>query len=75
MSILAVAAVGLAVGPSHGEAGTTLYVSKLGDDCDGSSWAKAFRTIQAALSAIPDGGGHRIIVRPDTYMEANLFPA
>jgi len=75
MSILAVAAVGLAVGPSHGEAGMTLYVSKLGDDSDGSSWAKAFRTIQAALSAIPDGGGHRIIVRPDTYMEANLFPA
>jgi hypothetical protein len=75
MSILAVAAVGLAVGPSHGEAGATLYVSKLGDNSDGSSWAKAFRTIQAALSAVPEGGGHRIIVRPDTYMEANLFPA
>jgi len=73
------AAVGLAVGPSHAEAeraGTTLYVSKLGDNSDGSSWAKAFRTIQAALSAIPDDrGGHRILVRPDTYMEANLFPA
>ena len=75
MSILAVAAVGLAVGPSHGEAGATLYVSKLGDNSDGSSWAKAFRTIQAAMSAVPEGGGHRIIVRPDTYMEANLFPA
>lgn len=56
--------------------GTTRYVSKLGDDSDGSSWAKAFRTLQAALNAIPDDrGGHRIIVRPDTYLEANLFPA
>ncbi|MBE7503863.1 MAG: hypothetical protein HS113_26970 [Verrucomicrobiales bacterium] len=56
--------------------GTTRYVSKLGDDSDGSTWAKAFRTLQAALQAIPDDrGGHRIIVRPDTYFEANLFPA
>lgn len=56
--------------------GPALYVSKLGDNSDGSSWAKAFRTIQAALSAVPDDrGGHRIVVRPDTYMEANLFPA
>jgi len=56
--------------------GRILYVSKLGDDSDGSSWARAFTTIQAALSAIPDDeGGHRIIVRPDTYFEANLYPA
>ena len=56
--------------------GMTLHVSKLGDDSDGSSWAKAFRTIQAALAAVPDDrGGHRILVRPDRYMEANLFPA
>lgn len=56
--------------------GLTLYVSKLGDNSDGSSWAKAFKTIQAALHAVPDAhGGHRIIVRPDTYLEANLFPA
>ncbi|HTL58026.1 MAG TPA: hypothetical protein VL361_20225 [Candidatus Limnocylindrales bacterium] len=54
----------------------TLFVSKLGDNSDGSSWAKAFRTIQAALDAVPDAeGAHRIIVRPDTYMEANLYPA
>ena len=54
----------------------TFHVSKLGDDSDGSSWAKAFTTIQAALDAVPDEkGGHRIIVRPDTYMEANLYPA
>ncbi len=59
-----------------GRTGKTLYVSKLGDDSDGSSWQKAYRTIQGALSAIPDAnGGHRIIVRPDTYMEANLYPA
>jgi len=51
----------------------TIYVSKLGDDSDGSSWPKAFRTIQKALDAIPDDkGGHRIIVRPDTYMESML---
>jgi len=51
----------------------TIYVSKLGDDSNGSSWSKAFRTIQKALDAIPDDkGGHRIIVRPDTYMESML---
>jgi hypothetical protein len=56
--------------------GVTVYVSKLGDDSDGSSWAKAFQTIQSALLAVPDsGGGHCIIVRPDTYVEANLYPA
>ena len=56
--------------------GATLYVSKLGDNSDGSSWAKAFNTIQAALQALPDDkGGHRVIVRPDTYVEANLYPS
>jgi hypothetical protein len=56
--------------------GVTLYVSKNGDNTDGRSWAKAFHTIQAALSAVPDDrGGHRILVRPDTYAEANLYPA
>ncbi len=54
----------------------TLYVSKLGDNSDGSNWTKAFNNIQSALDAIPDDkGGHRIIVRPDTYMEAMLSPA
>jgi hypothetical protein len=54
----------------------TLYVSKLGDNTDGSSWAKAFRSIQSALDAVPDDqGGHKIIVRPDTYVEANLAPS
>ncbi len=54
----------------------TLYVSKLGDNSDGSTWAKAFNTIQKALDAVPDDkGGHRIAIRPDTYMEANLYPA
>ena len=59
-----------------GRQGATIYVSKLGDNSDGSSWGKAFHTIQAALSAVPDDqGGHHIVVRPDTYMEANLYPA
>lgn len=56
--------------------GATLYVSRQGDNSDGSSWNKAFHTIQAALNAVPDAeGGHRIVVRPGTYTEANLFPA
>ena len=59
-----------------GRTGAALYVSKLGDNSDGSSWKKAFHTIQAALLAVPDDkGGHRVIVRPDTYSEANLYPA
>lgn len=52
----------------------TLYVSGLGDHTDGSSWSRAFHSIQSALDAIPDdAGGHRIVIRPDTYVEANLF--
>jgi hypothetical protein len=57
-----------------GNKGKTIYVSKTGDNSDGSSWQKGFHTIQAALSAVPDDrGGHRIVVRPDTYVEANLY--
>ena len=52
-----------------------IYVSKLGDDSDGSSWSKAYRNIQTALDAVPEGGGNRIVIRPDTYMEAMLSPA
>ena len=56
-----------------GNQGATLYVSKQGDNSDGSTWEKAFHTVQAALSAIPDAqGGHRVIIRPDTYMEDML---
>ena len=56
--------------------GAMLYVSKLGDGSDGSSWAKAFKTVQAALDAVPDDqGGHHIVIRLDTYMEAMLSPA
>ena len=59
-----------------GRKGTRIYVSKSGNNSDGSSWKKAYHTIQAALSAVPDDkGGHMIIVRPDTYVEANLSPA
>ena len=54
----------------------TFYVSKLGDSSDGRSWATAFATIQKALLALPDAsGGYRIVIRPDTYVEANLYPA
>ena len=59
-----------------GHKGKTIYVSKLGDNSDGTSWQKAFHTIQSALSAVPDDkGGHQIIIRPDRYVEANLAPA
>lgn len=62
--------------PNLPRRGVTLHVSKLGDDRDGRSWATAFRTVQRALDAIPDAlGGHRILVRPDTYLEANLSPS
>ncbi len=54
----------------------TLHVSPLGSDADGVSWATAFRTLQKALDAIPDDrGGHRVVVRPGTYAEANLSPS
>lgn len=63
---------GAASEPSPG-AGLTIYVSKLGDNSDGRSWRTAFHTIQRALDAVPDNrGGHRVIIRPDTYAEANL---
>jgi len=59
-----------------GRKGVGIYVSKSGNNSDGSSWKKAYHTIQAALSAIPDDkGGHMIIIRPDTYVEANLSPS
>jgi hypothetical protein len=59
-----------------GHKGVTLYVSVHGDNAGGRSWQRAFHSIQAALSAVPDAkGGHRIIVRPGTYVEANLSTA
>jgi hypothetical protein len=62
-------------GPPPARTPAILYVSKLGDDSDGRTWQTAFRTIQGALNAVPDDkGGHQIIVRPDTYVEANLAP-
>ena len=57
-----------------GRKGNVLYVSKLGNNSDGKSWKRAFNSIQAALSAVPDDqGGHRIIIRPDTYVR-QIFP-
>ncbi|MEX0977350.1 MAG: hypothetical protein WDZ48_00765, partial [Pirellulales bacterium] len=57
-------------------AGKCLHVSKLGDNSDGSSWQTAFHTIQRALDRVgEDRGGHTIVVRPGTYVEANLAPA
>jgi len=59
-----------------GRKGEVFYVSKLGNNSDGSGWKKAYHSIQSALSAIPDDkGGHIVIVRPDTYVEANLSTA
>jgi hypothetical protein len=77
LRLTAICAVFLALIAAAGVApAETFYVSKLGDNSDGLTWAKAFNTVQAALDAIPnDQGDHRIVVRPDTYMEANLSPA
>ena len=59
-----------------GHKGATVYVSSRGDNSDGRSWATAFHTIQAALLAVPDDqGGHRVLVAPGTYAEANLYPS
>jgi len=68
--------INAAPAPEGGRAGATLYVSRFGDNSDGRSWATAFTSIQAALLAVPDAeGGHRVIIRPDTYFESNLYPA
>jgi hypothetical protein len=82
MMLLASFLAGIARGEGPSRAGSdarqgmTFYVAKLGDNSDGRSWKTAFHTIQQALDAVPDErGGHRIIVRPDTYVEANLAPA
>ncbi|MBN1844970.1 MAG: hypothetical protein JW810_04765 [Sedimentisphaerales bacterium] len=59
-----------------GRQGAAIYVSKQGDNTSGQSWETAFHRIQTALDAIPDAhGGHRVLIRPDTYAEANLHPA
>ncbi|WP_437231028.1 hypothetical protein SH661x_002270 [Planctomicrobium sp. SH661] len=58
-----------------GRVGQTIYVSRLGDGTDGKTWKTAFKTIQAGMNAVPDDqGGHKVIVRPDHYAEANLAP-
>jgi len=73
VSPLASAAEQTSLAESPARQSVTLYVSKLGNNSDGRSWRTAFHTIQAALDAIPDDlGGHRVIIRPDTYAEANL---
>ncbi|HEX2999084.1 MAG TPA: hypothetical protein VHR86_02450, partial [Armatimonadota bacterium] len=74
--LLLCAASSLLAAPTLAAPQGVFYVSKLGNNSNGSSWANAFTTIQAALDASPDAaGGYRIIVRPDTYFEANLAPS
>jgi hypothetical protein len=71
--LLALAALALLALPPA--AADTLYVAKTGAGTDGRSWATAFTTIQDALDAVGPGGGHRVVVRPDHYREANLYAA
>jgi hypothetical protein len=74
-AILLLAAFIASLSPCVVHAGVTLYVSKLGDNSDGRTWKTAFHTIQKGLDSVPDEqGGHQIVVRPDTYVEANLAP-
>jgi hypothetical protein len=76
LSIFFLCAAEVYAAPNNVQNGIKLYISKLGDDTDGRSWKTAFHSIQQALDAVPnDKGGHQIIVRPDTYVEANLAPA
>ena len=71
--LLAVAAEKPVASEPAARPGRNIYVSQLGDNSDGRSWRTAFHAIQAALDVVPDDlGGHRIIIRPDTYAEANL---
>ncbi|MBQ9813111.1 MAG: hypothetical protein IJM54_07330 [Thermoguttaceae bacterium] len=57
------------------DARVNVYVSKLGNDVDGKTWATAYRSVQKALDSVPDAeGGVRIVVRPDRYFEPNLLP-
>ena len=75
LAICGLAANTHSVWSADASATRTIHVSKLGDNSDGSTWAKAYTEIQTALDAVPnDSGGHRIVVRPDTYMEAMLSP-
>ena len=71
--LLAVAAEKPAAREPAAGPGRNIYVSPLGDNSDGRTWRTAFHAIQAALDVVPDDlGGHRIIIRPGTYPEANL---
>ncbi len=73
LGLLLIMAVFTGIPSSAENKAVTFYVSKLGDNTDGSSWAHAYNNIQTALDRLPDDtGGHRIVIRPDTYMEANL---
>ena len=47
-SALAVVPSGTGVPKATAGKPVTLYVSKLGDNSDGSTWEKSFKTIQAA---------------------------
>ncbi len=74
LSVFASVSVDPSAKDFKGRKGTTIFVSKLGNNSDGSSWKNGYNTIQRALSSIPDDkGGHIINVRPDTYVEANLY--
>ena len=54
----------------------TLFVSKLGDDSNGSvpGHTPSARSKVRSSALTDDHGGWRIVIRPDTYMEANLLP-
>jgi len=47
------------IGESGARKPVTFYVSKLGDNTEGTSWQKAFHAIQATLDAVPDDKGGR----------------
>ncbi len=76
LALACLAAATAHAAPENARQGATIYVSKLGDNSDGTSWNKAFHSLQQALHAIPDEqGGHRVIVRPEdcTLMGYKVF--
>ncbi len=49
--------------------GDIFYVSKIGDNSDGTTWAKAKTTIDAAIALCAANHGDKIYIAPGTYDE------
>jgi len=52
-----------------GSRGSIYYVSKDGDDSDGTTWAKAKTTVDAGIGLLTANQGDRLYIAPGTYDE------